>query len=340
MFGSYGIDQCLDLVESGAEERTRTAQARGEDWLEGTGIALAMLESGPPTEHRSGAEMRLWPTAAIIWLSARPRWAMARSPRIARSRLSVLGTRASSIAIVNGDTDATPYDTGTFASTGTVVAGQAVEKAARALRDKLLEFASRTLAAPPANAVLQDDAIICGNRQIPLTELYAEGAKAGRSFRREPQGLSLAALGRVQRAWRPARRASRHRRDRDPAECACRRHRQTDQSDAVPRPDRGRDRHGFRLDALREDGVRRERRDGEPGACATIAFLLLPTCRGARSISPTPTTRSVRSARKRKANARSIPSRPRLPMRVANATGIRFPDLPLTPDRIFDKLRS
>ena len=43
---------------------------------------------------------------------------------------SVLGTRASNIAIINGDTDQTPYDTGTFASTGTVVAGQAVEKTA------------------------------------------------------------------------------------------------------------------------------------------------------------------------------------------------------------------
>ena len=31
---------------------------------------------------------------------------------------SVLGTRASNIAIINGDTDQTPYDTGTFASTG------------------------------------------------------------------------------------------------------------------------------------------------------------------------------------------------------------------------------
>ena len=39
---------------------------------------------------------------------------------------AVLGARADSIAIINADTDSTPYDTGTFASTGTVVAGQAV----------------------------------------------------------------------------------------------------------------------------------------------------------------------------------------------------------------------
>ena len=55
----------------------------------------------------------------------------------------MLDTRADRIAIINADTDQTPYDTGTFASTGTVVAGQAVEKTALALRDVLIDFASR-----------------------------------------------------------------------------------------------------------------------------------------------------------------------------------------------------
>ena len=46
----------------GARQRARRRRSRtASDWLEGTGIALAMLECGPPTEHRSGAEMRLLP---------------------------------------------------------------------------------------------------------------------------------------------------------------------------------------------------------------------------------------------------------------------------------------
>ena len=39
---------------------------------------------------------------------------------------AILGARAGDIDIINADTDETPYDTGTFASTGTVVAGKAV----------------------------------------------------------------------------------------------------------------------------------------------------------------------------------------------------------------------
>ena len=95
---------------------------------------------------------------------------------------SVLGTRGSSIAIINGDSDRTPYDTGTFASTGTVVAGQAVERTAIALRDNILDYASRHIGCEIAECRLQDDSIICANRKIPLAELYAAGAKEGHRF--------------------------------------------------------------------------------------------------------------------------------------------------------------
>ncbi len=60
-FGSYGLDQCMDLVEEALASGGGAAKPEGRDWLEGTGMALAMLECGPPTEHRSGAEMKLLP---------------------------------------------------------------------------------------------------------------------------------------------------------------------------------------------------------------------------------------------------------------------------------------
>ena len=45
--------------------------------------------------------------------------------------------------MTNADTDRTPYDTGTFASTGTVVAGKAMHITAEAMRDDILDFAGR-----------------------------------------------------------------------------------------------------------------------------------------------------------------------------------------------------
>ena len=77
----------------------------------------------------------------------------------------------------------TPYDTGTFASTGTVVAGQAVEKAALALRDVLIAFASRHFGCEPADCRLQDDAIICANRKITLTSCMRPAPRSATASR-------------------------------------------------------------------------------------------------------------------------------------------------------------
>jgi CO/xanthine dehydrogenase Mo-binding subunit len=84
-FGSYGLDQCLDLVEKTLESGGGDPKPTGDDWMEGTGIALAMLDCGPPTEHRSGAQMAHCPTAAITLRLARPKWATDRSLHTGRS---------------------------------------------------------------------------------------------------------------------------------------------------------------------------------------------------------------------------------------------------------------
>ena len=95
---------------------------------------------------------------------------------------AILGARAGSVAIINADTDLAPYDTGTFASTGTVVAGKAVALAAAALRDNILDFAGRHTGVDPAACRLEDDAVVCGEQRIALRDLHAAGTKAGHRF--------------------------------------------------------------------------------------------------------------------------------------------------------------
>jgi putative selenate reductase molybdopterin-binding subunit len=134
-----------------------------------------MLESGPPTEHRSGAEMRLLADGSYhlaVGSTELGNGSVTSHPQIAAE---VLGTRAGQIDIINADTDLTPFDTGTFASTGTVVAGQAVALTAVALRDNILDYASRHADVAIEDCRLADDAVMCGERRIPLAGLYAAG---------------------------------------------------------------------------------------------------------------------------------------------------------------------
>src|SRR5262245_66622757 len=95
---------------------------------------------------------------------------------------AVLGARAQSVAIINADTDLTPYDTGTFASTGTVVAGQAVALSAAALRDNIIGFASRYAGVAASECRLEDEVVVCGNRRIALSAQHAAWAVAPHRF--------------------------------------------------------------------------------------------------------------------------------------------------------------
>jgi CO/xanthine dehydrogenase Mo-binding subunit len=181
-FGSYGLDQCLDLVEAALKKGNGVPKPDGDEWAEGTGIAMAMLDCGPPTEHRAGSTMELLADGTYHLAIGSTEMGNGSVTSHRQIAASILGSRADHIDIINADTDRTPYDTGTFASTGTVVAGKAVGLTAAALRDNILEFASRHSGTRAAECKLDGDAVVCGARRIALTDLYAAGTAAGHRF--------------------------------------------------------------------------------------------------------------------------------------------------------------
>jgi CO/xanthine dehydrogenase Mo-binding subunit/aerobic-type carbon monoxide dehydrogenase small subunit (CoxS/CutS family) len=181
-FGSYGIDECLDIVEQKLKGGNGVAKPEGADWAEGQGVALAMLECGPPTEHRSGAQMRLLPDGAYHLACGSTEMGNGITTAHKQIAASMLGTRAEDIGIINADTDRCPYDTGAFASTGTVVGGKAVHLAAEAMAADIIDFASRHSGVPVDQCRLDNDGVICGNQRISLRDLHAEGVKVDHRF--------------------------------------------------------------------------------------------------------------------------------------------------------------
>jgi CO/xanthine dehydrogenase Mo-binding subunit/aerobic-type carbon monoxide dehydrogenase small subunit (CoxS/CutS family) len=181
-FGSYGLDQCMDLVENALASGRGAPKPAGATWLEGTGIALAMLECGPPTEHRSSAEMRLGRNGRYHLAVGSTEMGNGSVTSHRQIAAALLGCRAGQIDIINADTDRAPYDTGTFASTGIVVAGQAVALTAAALRENILDYASRYSGVECDLCRLEGEAVLCDGRSIPLAELHAAGIAAGHRF--------------------------------------------------------------------------------------------------------------------------------------------------------------
>ena len=58
LYGSYGLDQCLDLVER-ALQADGAAAGPAPDWLIGDGVALTMIDTVPPAGHLADAMIAL-----------------------------------------------------------------------------------------------------------------------------------------------------------------------------------------------------------------------------------------------------------------------------------------
>jgi CO/xanthine dehydrogenase Mo-binding subunit len=114
---------------------------------------------------------------------------------------AILNCAATSVTFLNADTDKTPYDSGTFASVGMMVPTKAVELAAVALREKMLGFAARTMATVVNECRLEDGAVVCRDRRLPLVELHSVAREHGENlscFRRAygaPRTVAFMAYG-------------------------------------------------------------------------------------------------------------------------------------------------
>jgi putative selenate reductase molybdopterin-binding subunit len=335
-FGSYGLDQCLDLVEKALGSGGGTAKPEGEDWAEGTGIALAMLDCGPPTEHRSGAQMTLLPDDRYHLAVGSAEMGNGSVTSHRQIAASILGARADHVDIINADTDRAPYDTGTFASTGTVVAGQAVALTAAALRDNILEFASRHTGVGRDTCRLEGDAVVCGNHRIALTDLHIAGSKAGHRFEAKrkaylsPRTIAFNAHGirlAVHRVTGEIRilhsvHAADIGRPINPMQCRG----QIDGAIAM----------GFGW-ALTEKMVY----DGGAMVNPSLRNYRIPAFadvpRSEVFFADTYDRIGPLGA-KSQGECAINPIAPAIANALADATGVRFPDLPFTPDRIFSKL--
>ncbi len=179
-FGSYGLDQCLELVRAALARGNGTAKPAGDDWLEGTGVALAMIACTPPTEHRSEAKLGLAADGTYHLAIGSPEFGNGSATVRQQIAATILNTSPDCIRAGLADTDQAGYDTGPFGSAGTSVAARAVQQAAELLRQRLLDFAAERTGESFEHGRLEADAVVCGDQRVPLAELSRAAHEAGR----------------------------------------------------------------------------------------------------------------------------------------------------------------
>ena len=210
------------------------------DWLVGAGTASSLHETAPPTDHISEAWATLRDDGMYEIAVGTVEFGEGTSTVHVQIAATNLGTTPSRIRLVQSDTDRTGFDTGAFASAGMFVAGNAVNYASTALRNRILGFAATHTGVDVADCAMDDD----GDR-VRRHPTLADRTPRGRPRPRHPvhrvaQGLRFAAQRHVEHPRLPHRRAPGHRRDPHPLQRARHRRRGDHQPRAGARSGRRR----------------------------------------------------------------------------------------------------
>jgi CO/xanthine dehydrogenase Mo-binding subunit/aerobic-type carbon monoxide dehydrogenase small subunit (CoxS/CutS family) len=185
LYGSYGLDQCLDLVERAMGETTPMPELSA-DWLIGDGIALTMIDTVPPDGHIADARIALRGDGGFELVVGTAEFGNGTSTVHRQIAASALATSVDRIALKQSDTAHGGHDTGAYGSTGTFVAGRATQAAAENLAAELKAFAAGLSKTDAFAVTFKDDAAVCGAQHLSFAQL-AEAATA--------QGKTLSATG-------------------------------------------------------------------------------------------------------------------------------------------------
>ena len=174
-FGSYGLDQCLDLVEQGLAAGDDRAPPAGPEWQVGQGVAIGFLATSPPFGHRAESRLHLAADGMFDLAVGTAEFGNGTSTTHRRVAADVLGTTPAHIRLRQSDTDLVGHDTGAFGSTGTMVATRATEQAALALREKIVAAAAGVSGRSVADCRMVEGGVLCGNRTLSLDSLPGAG---------------------------------------------------------------------------------------------------------------------------------------------------------------------
>jgi 4-hydroxybenzoyl-CoA reductase subunit alpha len=167
MVNSYGLPECVDWVERESGWNARKGKlAKGK----GLGMACSHYISGASKpvnwtgEPHATVKLKLDFDGSIVLLTGAAEIGQGSSTVLVQTVAEVLGLELSRVRIVTGDSDVVPKDNGSYSSRVTFLVGNAAIDAAQNLKAVLVAAAARKLEARPED-------IEC------LGELYRAGAQ-------------------------------------------------------------------------------------------------------------------------------------------------------------------
>jgi putative selenate reductase molybdopterin-binding subunit len=181
IYGSYGLDQCLDLVES-ALAADAPKPSLSPDWLIGEGIALTMIDTVPPAGHVADCHVALRDDGGFDLTVGTAEFGNGTSTVHRQIAATALATSVDRISLRQSDTAHGGHDTGAYGSAGIFVAGRATQAAAENLAITLKGSAAEATGVDVGSCVLESESVVAGGKRLPFAELASRATAKGKTL--------------------------------------------------------------------------------------------------------------------------------------------------------------
>jgi putative selenate reductase molybdopterin-binding subunit len=172
--GSYGLDQCLDIVEAALARGDGAEAPAGPTWSTGTGMGVAMIATVPPRGHYADTSVALLDDGGYEISVGTAEFGNGTTTVHTQLVATALGTTVDRVSVRQSDTDVARYDTGAFGSAGVVVAGKALLAASHRLAGMMQDRAVVVAGTDGVRTVVPGGVLV-GDRLVTAAELLAAG---------------------------------------------------------------------------------------------------------------------------------------------------------------------
>ena len=160
---SCALDRCLSkAAEMIGWKEKYPCRDLGNGKVRSVGMAMAMQGSGISNVDVGSATVKLNEDGTYLLSIGAADMGTGCDTTLAQVAAECLDCSVDDIAVSGADTDTSPYDSGSYASSTAYITGKAVEKTCRKLRDKIREMAAVMMECP------EDEVGFCGKAAVNL----------------------------------------------------------------------------------------------------------------------------------------------------------------------------
>ena len=184
------LDRCMEHCRKmfGWEEKY-PVRDMGNGKVRAAGVAMAMQGSCISRVDVGSATLKLCEDGSYNLIIGAADMGTGCDTILAQMAAECMDCDVDDVAVFGADTDASPYDSGSYASSTTYVTGKAVEKACAGLKEKIRSIAARMLGCRPEETVFEGKRVRCidGDRAVGLEEI----AYQSQSFNNEAAQVTV-----------------------------------------------------------------------------------------------------------------------------------------------------